>query len=79
MKFKNIVLRVIAIAVVFFILNSCKDQCEYTEEWDDSTTYVRGESVTYSGECYIAVNQGRGIIPGPWLENGNDIWELCTE
>jgi len=35
--------------------------------------------VSHDGKCWVAVAQGRGIEPGPWMQNGNDIWELCGE
>mgnify|MGYP000094000431 FL=1 len=49
------------------------------QDWDPEVTYVRDDLVNYDGKCWKAEAQGRGIIPGPWLENGNDIWKECKK
>lgn len=68
--------------VLLFLISlfySCSDSCDCNQDWDPDITYVSNDKVAYDGKCWIAVAQGRGITPGPWLQNGNDIWEECTE
>lgn len=60
-------------------LTSCNKKCNCTENWDPNLTYVKRDLVKYDGKCWKAVAQGRGITPGPWLENGNDIWHECPK
>jgi len=66
------------IALSFFTI-SCKKKCDCTQAWDSSITYVKDDLVTYDSKCWKAVAQGRAIEPGPWLHNGNDIWEECKK
>lgn len=69
------------IIALILSLSSCasNDRCDCTQDdaFDKMELYVSDDIVYYSGDCYIAVEQGKGIVPGPWLENGNDIWKLC--
>ena len=58
---------------------SCNQTCDCSEPWDETVTYVKNESVSHNGQCWEAVAQGRGLEPGPWLQNGNDIWEECDD
>lgn len=71
-------LSAIAIAICLFAF-SCKKKCDCSKIWDSSVTYVKNDMVSYDGKCWKAVGQGKGIIPGPWLQNGNDIWEECRQ
>lgn len=61
------------------LLGACRKKCNCSQIWDADTTYVKKDLVYFEGKCWIAKAQGRGIEPGPWLENGNDIWVICTE
>ena len=61
------------------INTSCQKKCDCSENWDSNLTYVKNDLVLYNDKCWEAIGQGRGIEPGPWLENGNDIWEECNE
>ena len=46
----------------------------------DTVKYEVDSKVWYHDTCWINPNStGRGIIPGPWLENSNDIWIMCVE
>lgn len=66
------------ILLVFItFLSSCKNDCNCSENWDDSRQYLIDEKVSHNGKCWIAVLGGRGIEPGPFLENGNDVWIEC--
>lgn len=71
--------KLILICYISIIAYSCNQNCECNEEWDSTITYVKDDIVNHDGKCWTAVAQGRGIVPGPWLENGNDIWEECIE
>jgi hypothetical protein len=57
---------------------SCSKKCNCSENWDSTTTYVEDDLVLYDGKCWKALAQGRGIVPGPWQQNGNDIWKECS-
>ena len=65
--------------VVSTFNTSCQKDCACSESWDSNLTYVKNELVSYNGKCWIASAQGRGIETGPWLQNGNDIWEECNK
>lgn len=52
--------------------------CSCTQNYDSTLTYFPNDMVKYSGKCWYSVGQGRGIKPGPWLINGNDIWKECN-
>ncbi len=68
------------LALVFGIFTtSCNKKCNCNQSWDSTVTYYKNDLVSYNGQCWIAVAQGKGIEPGPWLQNGNDIWEECTD
>jgi hypothetical protein len=70
----------IVFVFLILILNSCKNNsCNCTEQWDITVSYTEGRIVSYNDTCWIAIHNGKGIIPGPWLENGNDIWQVCDE
>lgn len=60
------------------LLYSCNKDCNCTSSWSSTQTYSKGDLVSWNGTCYKAVAQGRGIEPGPWMQNGNDIWEVCS-
>ena len=66
------------ILVICIFIISCEKKCDCNQSWDSSLTYVKNDLVSYDGKCWKAVAQGRGIEPGPWLQNGNDIWEECN-
>lgn len=72
-------IKYIIILSITLIFSACGQDCNCTEDWDENITYVKDDLVNHDGKCWIAVAQGRGIVPGPWLENGNDIWEECDE
>ena len=73
-------MKTLFIALLFVgSVSSCQKKCECTENWDSSTTYIKNDMVSYDGKCWKATAQGRGIVPGPWLQNGNDIWEICND
>lgn len=59
----------------FLVFSSCSPECICTDDFNDAVTYSKGDVVSYAGTCWKADAQGKGIIPGPWLENGNDIWK----
>ena len=67
------------IVLLFINLFSCKKDCNCTQNWDINITYTKDDLVNYNGKCWVAIAQGKGIEPGPWFENGNDIWEECEE
>ena len=71
------VLFILTLVINIFIA-SCQKKCDCSQSWDSSLTYVKNDLVSYDGKCWEAVAQGRGIEPGPWLQNGNDIWEECN-
>ena len=64
--------------VISIFITSCQKKCDCSQSWESSLTYVKNDLVSYDGKCWKAVAQGRGIEPGPWLQNGNDIWEECN-
>jgi hypothetical protein len=71
---------VLCLTAVFAItLFACSKKCNCRDAWDKTFTYGKGSLVTYHDTCWIAKSQGRGIVPGPWLENSNDIWVLCED
>ena len=74
---KRIILYIVIFASVGLI--ACTKKCDCKLNWDPSVTYVKGDLVNYNGKCWEASDQGRGIIPGPWLQNGNDIWQECSQ
>ena len=77
-KFKKMrILCFILILVISTFSNSCKKKCDCNKSWDSSVTYYKNDLVLYDGKCWIALAQGKAIEPGPWLQNGNDIWEEC--
>lgn len=53
--------------------------CSCSQNYDSTITYVTNDMVSYNGTCWYAVAQGRGITPGPWMMNGNDIWKECSD
>jgi len=69
----------VLIIVISIFTASCQKKCDCTQSWDSSFTYVKNDLVSYDGTCWKAAAQGRGIEPGPWLQNGNDIWEECQD
>lgn len=77
MNLSNVKL-ILALGIILLQL-SCKSECNCTEEWDEDKIYVANDLVNHNGECYEASAQGKGITPGPWQQNGNDIWMLCVE
>lgn len=58
---------------------SCNKKCNCTDDYDANITYVKGDLVKYDGKCWKADAQGKNITPGPWLQNGNDIWQECAK
>ena len=65
--------------LTLFFLSCKKDTCDCMENWDDSIQYFESDLVWYNDTCWVALHGGRGIIPGPWQQNGNDIWMVCEE
>jgi hypothetical protein len=64
---------------IALVLVSCnKSDCNCTNPWDINTTYIEDDLVSHNQKCWIAIAQGKGIEPAPWLYNGNDIWEECN-
>jgi hypothetical protein len=55
----------------------CSKKCNCKHEWDKTITYHKNDKVLYHDTCWISISQGRGIVPGPWLQNSNDIWKPC--
>lgn len=62
----------------FFLIGAtffgCTDLCRCPDQWENEITYHAGDIVQYHDTCWTASSQGRGIVPGPWQQNGNDIW-----
>lgn len=71
--------KLILIGVISLVIFTSCNRCDCNEEYNDQITYKKGNKVLYQGVCYKAIHQGNGIEPGPWLENGNDIWEICEK
>ena len=69
----------IAILVLSIVATACNKKCDCNKNWDETVTYKKHNSVLYNGKCWSAKSQGTGIVPGPWLANGNDIWEPCND
>ena len=73
-------LKLSLVLLMFLSLNACtEDPCDCTEDWEESKSYSMDSLVKHNGECYKAISSGRGILPGPWMENKNDIWVLCED
>jgi len=70
---------VFGITISALMVSSCQKKCNCKDDFDASVTYYKKDLVSYEGKCWKATTQGRGIIPGPWMQNGNDIWEECTD
>ena len=71
--------KVIIILLISHFLISCeKKKCKNATEWDSTVTYHKKDVVKYNSKYWKAEEQGRGIVPGPWLENSNDIWKECA-
>lgn len=68
------------ITLLFLVLISCnkEPECNCVNDFDETITYVENDFVFHDGTCWRAEAQGRGIEPGPWLQNGNDIWRACV-
>lgn len=65
---------------ITLMFTSCsKSDCNCTNPWDINTTYFEDDLVSHNQKCWIAIAQGKGIEPGPWLYNGNDIWVECID
>lgn len=72
--------KILALSIIISVFTiSCKNECDCTQDWDSSLQYSKSDLVSYDGKCWRAIAGGRGIEPGPWLENGNDIWEVCED
>ncbi len=71
--------RFFALLVIISFLHSCNNNCDCSEEWDSSITYVIDDLVSHNDTCWVSKGRGRGVKPGPWLENGNDIWLVCDD
>ena len=72
------VLKFTALLICACSVSSCKKKCTCSPTWNATTIYVPGNMVSYNGNCYEAVNQGAGEVPGPWMQNQNDVWKECT-
>jgi hypothetical protein len=70
--------RVIIFLSCIMAISSCKKKCTCSATWNSTTVYVPGNTVSYNGNCYEAVNQGSGEVPGPWMQNQNDVWKECS-
>jgi hypothetical protein len=68
----------LSLVILNFVLASCT-RCDCKETFDSNKVYQKGDLVIYSGKCWKAVTQGQGIVPGPWQQNGNDIWTECMK
>lgn len=75
-RFKN---ELLVLLVITAILTSCNDNCNCSEEWDVNIQYLKDDMVSYEGTCWVAIAGGWGVEPGPYLEDGNDIWFECEE
>ena len=71
--------KIILLACLIIGFASCNKKCNCKKDWDSNVTYVKGNLVKYNGKCWEAAAQGRGIVPGPWMQNGNDIWHECSQ
>ncbi len=69
----------IVFSIILIITSCVKKNCNCTVTWDSSITYVKNDLVSYNQKCWIAQGQGKGIEPGPWLQNSNDIWVECSD
>ncbi len=59
---------------------NCRDKsCNCLEDWDSNKQYEKGESVFHNDTCWVAINRGNGVEPGPWLVKGNDVWIFCQD
>jgi hypothetical protein len=64
--------------ILIAFLTSCKNDCNCSDDWDVSIRYFPDDLVFYNDTCWISIGTGR-IRPGPWLQNGNDIWIQCED
>jgi putative component of membrane protein insertase Oxa1/YidC/SpoIIIJ protein YidD len=78
-KFKRNIIVLFTIFISITTMNSCKKKCNCSENYDATRLYDKGDLVIYNGKCWKASSRGRGITPGPWLQDGNDIWKECIE
>ncbi|MBC7411320.1 MAG: hypothetical protein H7331_02550 [Bacteroidia bacterium] len=69
-----------SLTIALFLVSlsiACKKKCNCTEVLDSNKIYLKGSLVLYHDTCWKAENQGRGGIPGDWLQKGNDVWKQC--
>ena len=78
-KFNRNIIVLFTIFISITAMNSCKKKCNCSENYDATRLYDKGDLVIYNGKCWKASSKGRGITPGPWLQDGNDIWKECIE
>jgi hypothetical protein len=81
--FSNLILLNLTFIFSIVLLTQCKrdkdrTHCHCTQNYDSTVQYVKNDMVNYNGICWYSVYSGRGIIPGPWQQNGNDIWKECN-
>ncbi len=78
---KNTIFRLPLLVAVcgILILQSCEKRCNCSANYESTRKYFKGDLVTYDGKCWKAVNEGLGVTPGPWLQDGNDVWKECVE
>lgn len=65
--------------IITTLLTSCNNDCNCSEDWDASLRYFPDDLVLHNDTCWISIGTGTGIDPGPWLQNGNDIWIPCEK
>ena len=78
-KFKRNIIVLLTIFISITTMNSCKKKCNCSQNYDATRLYDKGDLVIYNGKCWKASSRGKGITPGPWLQDGNDIWKECIE
>lgn len=72
-----------SIVLIGTLIISCKKNnlekhcdCYNASPWDSTKVYNRKDIVSYDNKCWVANTQGKAK-PGPWLQNGNDVWKEC--
>lgn len=71
---------IVAFIICIIAIPSCSKKCNCKNDWQDyPVLYHEGDKVWYHDTCWIAIAQGWGIEPGPWQQNGNDIWKPCED
>ncbi len=72
--------KVLIVLLIFTALfTSCNNDCNCSEDWEEDTLYFTDDLVFHNDTCWICRGGGRRIEPGPFLQNGNDIWFECED